>query len=128
MEKMTRREFLEAIANAETLEVELRNFAAGEIEKIDKALEKRKSKQSAKALANAPLVEQIKENLLSDEPLLASAAGEYLEVSVQKASALLRGMVADGIADVRDVKVLGKGVQKGYTLAGSGEDEEEAAI
>lgn len=127
MEKMTRREFLEAIVNAETLEVELRNFAAGEIEKIDKALEKRKSKQSAKALANAPLVEQIKENLLSNEPLLASAAGEYLEVSVQKASALLRGMVADGIADVRDVKVLGKGVQKGYTLAGSG-DEEEAAI
>lgn len=128
MEKMTRREFLEAIVNAETLEVELREFAAGELEKMDKALEKRKSKQSAKALANAPLVEQIKENLLSDEPLLASAAGEYLEISVQKASALLRGMVADGIADVRDVKVLGKGVQKGYTLAGSGGEDEEAAI
>lgn len=125
---MTRREFLEAIVNAETLEVELREFAAGELEKMDKALEKRKSKQSAKALANAPLVEQIKENLLSDEPLLASAAGEYLEISVQKASALLRGMVADGIADVRDVKVLGKGVQKGYTLAGSGGEDEEAAI
>ena len=117
---MTRREFLEAIVNAETLEVELRDFAAGEIEKLDKALEKRRAKQSAKALANAPLIEQIKENLLSDEPLLASVAGEYLGVSVQKASALLRGMVADGIADVRDVKVLGKGIQKGYTLAKSG--------
>jgi len=122
---MTRREFLIAIKNAETLEVELRKFAAEELEKMDKALEKRRAKQSAKALANAPLVEQIKENLLSDEPLLASAAGEYLGVSVQKASALLRGMVADGIADVRDIKVLGKGIQKGYTLAKSGGKEEE---
>ena len=126
---MTKREFFEAIVNAETLEMELREFAAGELEKMNKALEKRRAKQSAKALANAPLIEQIKENLLSDEPLLASVAGEYLGVSVQKASALLRGMVADGIADVRDVKVLGKGTQKGYTLAGSGgEEEKEAAI
>ena len=123
---MTRREFLEAIVDAETLEVELRKFAAEELEKMDKALAKRKAKQSAKALANAPLIEQIKENLLSDEPLLASVTGEYLGVSVQKASALLRQMVADGIADVRDVKVLGKGIQKGYTLAGSGgKDEDE---
>lgn len=125
---MTKREFLEAIVDAETLEVELRKFAAEELEKMDKALEKRRAKQSAKALANAPLIEQIKENLLSDEPLLASVTGEYLGVSVQKASALLRQMVADGIADVRDVKVLGKGIQKGYTLAGSGgkdEDEDE---
>jgi CRP-like cAMP-binding protein len=117
---MTKREFLEAIVDAETLEVELRKFAAEELEKMDKALEKRRAKQSAKALANAPLIEQIKKNLLSDEPLLASVASEYLGVSVQKASALLRGMVADGIADVRDVKVLGKGIQKGYTLAKSG--------
>ena len=123
---MTKREFLEAIVDAETLEVELRKFAAEELEKMDKALAKRKAKQSAKALANAPLIKQIKENLLSDEPLLASVTGEYLGVSVQKASALLRQMVAEGIADVRDVKVLGKGIQKGYTLAGSGgKDEDE---
>ena len=122
---MTKREFLEAIVSAETLEEELREFAAEEIKKLDKALEKRRAKQSAKALANAPLIEQIKENLLSDEPLLASVAAEYLGVSVQKASALLRRMVADGIADVRDVKVLGKGIQKGYTLAGSGKEKEE---
>jgi CRP-like cAMP-binding protein len=121
---MTKRDFLEAIVDAETLEVELRKFAAKELEKMDRALEKRRAKQSAKALANAPLIEQIKENLLSDEPLLASVAGEYLGVSVQKASALLRRMVADGIADVRDVKVLGKGIQKGYTLAKSGKGEE----
>ncbi len=122
---MTKRDFLEAIVNAETLEVELRKFAAKELEKMDKALEKRRAKQSAKALANAPLVEQIKKNLLSDEPLLASTASVYLGISVQKASALLRGMVADGIADVRDVKVLGKGIQKGYTLAKSGGKGEE---
>lgn len=122
---MTKREFLEAIVNAETLAEELREFAAEEIKKLDKALEKRRAKQSAKALADAPLIEQIKENLLSDEPLLASVAAEYLGVSVQKASALLRRMVADGIADVRDVKVLGKGIQKGYTLAGSGKEKEE---
>ena len=122
---MTRREFLIAIKNAETLEAELREFAAEELEKMDEALEKRKAKRSAKALANDPLIEQIKKNLLSDEPLLASVAAEYLGVSVQKASALLRRMVADGIADVRDVKVLGKGIQKGYTLAGSGGEKEE---
>ena len=38
---MTKREFLEAIVDAETLEVELRKFAAKELEKMDKALEKR---------------------------------------------------------------------------------------
>ena len=110
---------MEAIVDAETLEVELRKFAAKELEKMDRALEK-ESQTVCESSCNAPLIEQIKENLLSDEPLLASVAAEYLGVSVQKASALLRGMVADGIADVRDVKVLGKGIQKGYTLAKSG--------
>jgi hypothetical protein len=47
---MTKREFLEAIVNAETLEVELRKFAAKELEKMDKALEKRKPNSLRKLL------------------------------------------------------------------------------
>ena len=50
--------------------------------------------------------------VLTDEPKLAAAIAEEVGISTQKASALLRQMEIK----VTDVKVKGKGTQKGYSL------------
>lgn len=109
---MTKREFLNAVI-AETQNAELASFAVAELEKLDARNAKRSEKPSKKSLENAPLIEKIK-TLLTSEPMLASTVAEKLEISTQKASALLRQI--DGVS-VTDVKVPKKGMQKGYFIA-----------
>lgn len=53
---------------------------------------------------------------MTDEPKTATDVAAVLEVSVQKASGLLRRLVEEGKAVKVDVKIKGKGTQKGYTL------------
>lgn len=117
MEKMTKREFMEVIvglASEGKIDAELGAFAEEEIVKLDVTLAKRKEKISAKQAENAPLMDKIYE-FLSDEPMTATVIGEMLEVSTQKASALLRKMVDEGRAEKTDIKIPKKGIQKGYT-------------
>ena len=59
----------------------------------------------------------IRDNSETNEPKTASDVATELGVTPQKASALLRQVVAEGKATVTDVKVPKKGAQKGYTLA-----------
>ena len=49
--------------------------------------------------------------------MTATQVGEALGVSTQKASALCRRAVKEERANVEDVKIKGKGTQKGYTVA-----------
>ena len=114
---MTNREFYTAIANAENLSAELVEFATNAIAKMDATNEARKNKPSKKATENAPIMEQIATEVLGTEAVTASTVAETIGVSVQKASALLRALVAEGRANVTDVKVAGKGTMKGYTIA-----------
>ena len=118
MEKMTKREFLTAIVELGvegTISSELGDFAEEEIAKLDEALAKRRAKVSAKAAENAPLMDKIYEDILKeDEVVTATVVGELMEISTQKASALLRKMVEAGRATVEDVKIPKKGTQKGY--------------
>lgn len=118
MEKMTKREFLTAIVELGiegTISSELGDFAEEEIAKLDEALAKRRAKVSAKAAENAPLMDKIYEDILKeDEVVTATVVGELMEVSTQKASALLRKMVDEGRATAEDVKIPKKGTQKGY--------------
>ena len=118
MEKMTKREFLTAIVGlgAEgTISSELGDFAEEEIAKLDEALAKRRAKVSAKAAENAPLMDKIYEDILKeDEVVTATVVGELMEVSTQKASALLRKLVDEERATAEDVKIPKKGTQKGY--------------
>ena len=113
---MTKREVMNAIVNGEMNE-EVKAWAEHEIEKMDAANEKRRNTLSKKAKENQPLIDRIVEEILSDEPKTASDVAAVLEVSVQKASALLREAVKAGRAAAEDVKIKGKGTQKGYTLA-----------
>ena len=112
---MTKREFLEIVMGLGHHEAAI--FAAKELDKMDKALAKRRSKPSKAQIANAPIIEQIVSEILEEEELkTASEISKILEISVQKASAVLRQAVSEGKVEVEDVKVKGKGTQKGYKL------------
>lgn len=114
---MTNREFLNAIATNETLPTEIVEHATAALAKMDAANEARKNKPSKKATENAPIMEQIATEVLGTEVVTATTVAETVGISVQKASALLRALVAEGRANVTDVKVAGKGTMKGYTIA-----------
>ena len=109
---MTNREFYTAVINA-NLNEEMTSFATEAIAKLDERNVKRASKPSAKQKENEPIVKAISE-VLTSEPMLASKIAELCEISTQKASALVKKV--EGVQSV-DVKVKGKGTQKGYFLA-----------
>ena len=116
---MTNREFYTAIVNGEMNE-EIVAKATEEIAKLDARNAKRSSKPSKKSLENEPIKAKIAEYLgRTDEHDFATASeiATELEISTQKASALCRQMVSDGLLTVEDVKVKGKGTQKSYSLA-----------
>jgi predicted HTH transcriptional regulator len=122
-ETMTKRDFLEIVMGLG--HPEAAEFAAKELEKMDKALEKRRSKPTKAQIANAPIIQQIVSEILEEKKLkTASEIAEILEISVQKASAVLRQAVSEGKVEVEDVKVKGKGTQKGYRLRSEEVDEE----
>lgn len=114
MDKMTKREFYTAIMKGE-IDEQVKLFATEELEKMDAVNEKRRNTLSKKAQENQPLLQQITDEILTEEPKTATDVAAILEVSVQKASGLLRRLVEDGKAAKVDVKIKGKGTQKGYT-------------
>ena len=109
---MTNREFYTAIVNSD-LNDEMKAFATEAIEKLDARNAKRASTPSKTQKENAPLIEKIA-SLLTSEPKLASELAKEMEISTQKASALVKKV--EGVS-VCDVKVKGKGTQKGYFFA-----------
>ena len=113
---MTKREFMEMVI-ATVDNAELREFAESEIEKMNARNAKRANTPSKKAIANEPVKANIAEFLAEREPTVASEIASGLELTVQKVSALCRQMVADGVLNVSEVKVKGKGTQKAYTVA-----------
>ena len=115
---MTKREFLKTVAESE-MAIEVREFAAAELVKMDEALEKRKGMTSKKELENAPLRERIVNEVLTEEWMVASAVAEQMGFSTQKASSLLRQLVAENKVEVSEVKVPKKGTQKAYRRIGN---------
>ena len=111
---MTRREMLENVI-AGTLNDEVIEKATEMLAAMDKENEKRRNRVSKKAAENAPIKEAIL-GVLGDEPKTASVIGGEVGISTQKASSLLRQLVEAGSVAKTDVKVTGKGTQKGYTL------------
>ena len=115
---MTKREVLNAIVNAE-INAEVTEWAEAEMERMDKANKRNAEKRAEKAKENEPIKAAIFE-ALGEEPKTATQIKDEIGmdgVSVQKVSALLRKIVEAGDADKVDVKIKGKGTQKGYTRA-----------
>lgn len=111
---MTNREFLTAIASSEILPAELVEHATHEIEKLNARNANRSDKPSKKQLENEPLLEKLL-SLVSEKPMFAAEAAEAMEITTQKASALLRELVKREKLSVSDVSVKGKGKQKQYS-------------
>lgn len=109
---MTKREFLNAVI-AETTNSDLASFAVSELEKLDARNAKRASTPSKTQKENAPLIAKIA-TLLTSEPKLASELAKETGLSTQKVTPLVKAV--EGVQSV-DVKVKGKGTQKGYFLA-----------
>lgn len=80
---------------------------------LENAAKRNAEKRAAKNAENAPLYEQILEFVGADART-ASEVAAVLNVNVQKASSLLRQLVAEGKLTVTDVKVPKKGTQKAY--------------
>lgn len=112
MNTMTKREMFEMIVNGNVNE-EVVEMAKNELVKMDERNARRKNSPSKKSIENEPIKAKILE-VLTDEPMTASEVAEKVEISVQKASALLRQI--DGL-NVTEVKIKGKGKVKGYSVA-----------
>lgn len=113
---MTNREFFNAIVSANVSD-ELTAFAQEAIAKLDKRNEARSSKPSKVALANAPVKEAIVAFLAEHANAVASDIATGCEITTQKASALCRQLVEDGMLTSEEVKVPKRGKVKAYRLA-----------
>lgn len=112
---MTKREFMEkviAMGNDE-----LKEFAESEIAKLDARNAHRKEMPSKKSKENEPIKANIVDFLNGKDFTVASEIANGLELTTQKVSALCRQLVENGVLAVTDVKVKGKGTQKGYKVA-----------
>ena len=123
---MTNREFYTNIANGTVTEAE-KEFALAAIAKMDETNEKRKNKPSKTAEANAPILASLT-NALTSDPQTAADLAVAVGISTQKASSLLRQIVASGVAVASDIKVPKKGTCKGYSLTPAGETAGETAV
>ena len=113
---MTKREFLNAVIELNANE-ELSTFAADEIAKLDKRNQAKSSKPSKVAVANEPIKANIVDFIRDKENVLASDVAVGLEISTQKASALCRQLVENGVLTSVEVKVPKKGKVKAYNIA-----------
>ena len=115
-EKFTRRDFLNAVLAGEYSE-QVVNFATTELGKMDAQNEKRKTTLTKKQEANEELIERIKTEVLSETAMTASEVAAVVEVSTQKASALLKKLADAGKVQVTSVKRPGtKSTVKAYSL------------
>lgn len=116
---MTNREFLNAIVDA-NLSDEITTRAHELLAQMDKRNAKRASTPSKTAVANEPLKAEIVK-IVADGNKTASEVGMALEISTQKASALLRQLVENGTLYAEEVKVPKKGKVKSYGLVDKNE-------
>ena len=131
---MTNREFYEAIVKAEINE-EITEFAKAGIAKLDATKEARKAsaaeKSAAKEAEKAPIRNAIMA-VMTAEPKTATMLIEEagVEIKPQAIPSLLKAAVEAGEVIKTDVKIKGKGKQRGYMLAADmdGVDAEEAPL
>lgn len=122
---MTSREFYTAVINANITDA-VTEFATKALVKLDEKNEKRKAEGSKTAKANVAIKEAIVSAMEQGVTYTAAevvALGVEGVTSTQKASALMRQIVAAGQAIESEVKIKGKGKVKGYTLITPENDE-----
>lgn len=118
---MTNREFYQAVIDA-NINDELTAFATAGIEKLNHTNSLRRDATAKKVLEKeaerAPIREAIMA-VMTTEPKTATTliAEAGVEIKPQAIPSLLKGLCEDGTIVKSDVKVIGKGKQRGYALA-----------
>ena len=115
---MTKRDFLQAIINND-INSDVVTMATELLTKMDERQAARANATSAKRNEiNAPIIDAIKAFFETTEGTHTAAdVATVQQISPQKASALLRNLVAEGYLKAEDIKIPKKGKQKGYSLA-----------
>lgn len=112
---MTMKDFLNAVVSA-NVSAEVTEFAVAEIAKIDTKNAKRRNTPTQAQLDNGALVDALVAGLSVGEVVTASKIALDMGISTQKASALLRSAVAEGLLTETE-PVKGKsGKVKAFTL------------
>lgn len=123
---MTNREFYAKIAALTNVDSELVEFAADSLAKMDAQATARRAKQAEKAAEKQAEKAPLRDALLEvmgdvEEPKTASMlieeAGLVDTVKPASVPSLLRPLVEAGLVLKVDVKVTGKGTQRGYIKA-----------
>ena len=123
---MTNREFYAKIAALTNVDSELVEFAADSLAKMDAQATARRAKQAEKAAEKQAEKAPLRDALLevmgdADEPktafMLIEEAGLVDTVKPASVPSLMRPLVEAGLVLKVDVKVTGKGTQRGYIKA-----------
>ena len=120
---MTTRELYNMIINGTEITEEMRSHAIEALEKLDAQGEARRAKQAEKAAekqaAKAPLRDALLE-VMGDEnepktaSMLIEEAGLTETLKPASVPSLMRPLVEAGIVGKVDIKITGKGTQRGY--------------
>ena len=120
---MTQREFLENVAQG-IMNDEMVAYATERLTALDTMNEKRREansvKRAEKEAEKAPIREAIMA-VITSEPKTATTliTDAGVEIKPQAIPSLLKGAIEAGTVVKADVKVKGKGTQRGYVLADS---------
>lgn len=121
---MKTRELYNQIINGTEITEEMRSFCIEALEKLDSQNEARRAKSAEKAAAKQAEKAPIREALMavmgdSESPKTASMLIEEAGLDIKPASvpSLLRPFVESGDVLKVDVKIPGKGTQRGYVKA-----------
>lgn len=109
---MTQKEFFESIMNSDVITEEMRTHAADELAKIEIRAEKRKTTRNSK---NDGLKEAILACFVGDTPMTGKEVAIALNITPQKANAILKQMTEDGALAVSQV-ANGKRLINSYIL------------
>lgn len=114
---MTNREFYTAVSNG-TINDEVKEFATEAIAKLDARNANRSAKPSKTQQENAPIKQALLEYLSNNEGQFTEGQlGEALGITHNKAGALARQLVAEGVATSVEVKLPKVGKRKAYAIA-----------
>ena len=113
-DKMTNRQALTMIVNG-TINNEVKAWAKGEIDKLDKRNAKRKAAEGEIKAENKPIAEAITK-ALSNGSMLSADLAKSIGQTTQKTNGVAGEMVKLGMLTKTKVKVKGKGEQTSYSL------------
>jgi hypothetical protein len=114
---MTNREFYTAIVEGK-LTAEVQEFANSAIVKLDNRNANRSAKPSKTQQENAPIKQALHEYIVTNGGAYTEGElGEALGITHNKAGALARQLVAEGLLKADEVKIPKVGKRKVYSIA-----------